>query len=109
MIVSPTRAPVSMCDAELDDGLDLAGDQRARKPVLGNSEHHHPAEPFLRLVHRHRMTGQAQVARRREPGRAPADDPDVLEGCRGDIAVRRGATSSSRRSSRLRTVRSRIA
>ena len=76
-------------DAELDDRLDLAGDQRAGEPVLGDAEHHHAAEPVLRLVDRDRMTGEAKVARGGESGGSAADHADARTGRRRDVAVRR--------------------
>ena len=92
-------------DAELEDRLDLAGDERAGKPVLGDAEHHHPAEPVLGLVDRHRMAGEAKVARGGEA--RPARRRSRRRSDRSPAAPRRAprATSCSRRSSRRRTAR----
>ncbi len=76
-------------DAELDDRLDLPGDERARQPVFRDAEHHHAAEPVLRLVDGDGMAGEAQVARGREPRGAAADHSDAWARCRRDVAVRR--------------------
>ena len=76
-------------DAELDDRLDLARDERAGEPVLGDAEHHHAAEPVLRLVDRDRMAGEAKVARGGEAGGPAADHADARTGRGRHLAVRR--------------------
>ena len=86
--VSPTRSVRLDVDAELDDRLDLAGDERAGQPVLGDAEHHHPAEPIVRLVDRDRMTGEAKVVRGREPGGSAADHADRGQRRGRHLAVR---------------------
>ena len=80
---TPDPEPQLDLDAELHDGLDLAGDELARQPVLGDPEHHHPAEPVGGLVDGHRMAGQAQLVGRGQPGRAATDDPDRRPGRSG--------------------------
>ena len=92
-------------DAELDDGLDLAGDEPAGEAVLGDAEHHHPAEAVGRLVDGHRMAGQAQLVRRREPRRSAADHADRAERRRWDRTVRLVPHRARRRSSRHRSAR----
>jgi len=74
-------------DAELEDGLDLTADQAAGQAVLGDAEHHHPAEPVLRLVDRDRVATQAQVVGGRQARRPTADDADRRAGGRRDRAV----------------------
>ena len=70
-------------DAELEDGVDLAGDELARQPVLRDAEHHHPAEAVGGLVDGHRMAGQAQLVGRREAGGSAADHADGRQRRRG--------------------------
>ena len=76
MTSRPTRQPSSHVDADRDDRLDLALDQRPGQAVLGDAEHHHPAEPLLGLVDGDRMTGEAQIVGGGQPTRAAADDAD---------------------------------
>ena len=45
--VAPDAEPELDVDAELEDGVDLAADEPARQAVLGDAEHHHPAEAIL--------------------------------------------------------------
>ena len=69
--VSPIRRDsVSTSMPELDDRLDLPGDERARQPVLGDAEHHHPAEPVVRLVDRDRDGRRGAGRTRRRARRA---------------------------------------
>ena len=75
-------------DAELEDGVDLAGDDPARQPVLGDAQHHHPAEPVGGLVDGHGMARQAQLVRRREAGGPTPDHADGRQRRRGYGAVR---------------------
>ena len=73
---SPRGSPVCDVHPQLQDRGDLAGDDLTRQPVLGDAEHHHPAEPVVGFVDGHRMTGEAQVVGGGETGGAAADHPD---------------------------------
>ena len=96
----PTRKRELDVDAELDDGVDLAGDELAGEAVLGDAEHHHPAEPVGRLVDGDRVAGQAQLVGGGQPGRPAADDAD-----RASVAGGTGpwASCQTRRASKLST------
>ena len=74
-------------DAELDDRVDLAGDEPAGEAVLRDAEHHHPAEPVGGFVDRDRVTGEAQLVRGAESGRPAADHADRAERRRRHRAV----------------------
>ena len=49
---APTRQPVRASTPSSRIGLDLAADQAPGQAILGDAEHHHPAEPVLGLVDR---------------------------------------------------------
>ena len=68
-------APGSRLHAQLQDRLDLPGDERPRQPVLGDAQHHHPPEPVLRVIDRHRVAGEAQVMCCAQARRPATDDP----------------------------------
>ena len=86
--VDADAEPGAGFDAELEDGLHLAGDERARQAVLGDAEDHHPAEPVLGLVDGDGMTGEAEVVGGREARGPAADDADRRAGGGGHGAVR---------------------
>ena len=75
-------------DPELDDGADLAVDERAREAVLGDAEHHHSSQPVGGLVDRDRMTREAELVGGCEAGGAAADHADRGQARRRHFSVR---------------------
>ena len=65
-------------DAQVDDRLDLLGDELTGKSILGNSHHHHSTEHVGRFVDRGLVTELSQIVCSGKPAGPTADDADTL-------------------------------
>ena len=65
-------------NAEGDDGVDLGLDERAVEAILGDAEHHHPAEQQGRLIDRHLVAVETQIVSGGKASGPPSDDPERL-------------------------------